>query len=61
MAAIPIKLPTSIMSGSTVCVVPRSEPTPSTVSRFEPTPEIFAPMRISIAESCWMYGSHAAL
>ena len=54
MAAIPIKLPTSIMSGSTVCVVPRSERTPSTVSRFDPTPEIFAPMRISMAESCWM-------
>ena len=52
MAAIPMKLPTSIMSGSIVCSVPPSESTPSIVSRFEAMPLMWAPIRTSIRQSC---------
>ena len=61
IAAMPMKLPTSIMSGSRRCVAPPSESTPSMTSRFEPMPDIFAPIRVSMRHSCCMYGSHAAL
>ena len=53
IAAMPMKLPTSIMSGSSVCVVPCSRSTPSMTSRFDAMPEISAPMRFSIRQSCW--------
>ena len=52
MAAMPMKLPTSIMSGSSVCSVPPSDSTPSMVSRFEAMPEMRAPMRMSILHNC---------
>jgi len=54
IAAMPMKLPTSIMSGSSVCSVPPNSPTPSIVSRFEAMPEMRAPMRLSILHNCWM-------
>ena len=54
MAAMPMKLPTSIMSGSIVCSVPPSDSTPSMVSRLEAMPEMRAPMRLSMRQSCWM-------
>ena len=54
MAAMPMKLPTSIMSGSTVCSVPCRLSTPSIVRRLEAMPEIFAPIRLSILQSCWI-------
>ena len=57
----PIKEPTSIMSGNMVWSAPCSLSTPSMVSRFDAMPLIFAPMALSILHSCWMYGSQAAL
>ena len=54
MADIPMKLPTSIMSGRVVWLVPERLCTPSIVSRLEATPFIFAPMQISILQSCCM-------
>ena len=61
VAAMPMKEPTSIMSGSMVCSVPWRVVTPSMVSRLEPMPEMLAPMELSMWHSCWMYGSQAAL
>ena len=52
MAAMPMKLPTSIISGRMVCSAPRKASTPSMVSRFEPTPDILAPMRLSRRDNC---------
>jgi len=52
MAARPMKLPISIMSGRSECSVPFRCFTPSMVSRFEPMPLIRAPMRLSIRQSC---------
>ena len=52
IAARPMKLPISIMSGSNVCSVPFNFVTPSMVRRLEPMPLIFAPMRFSISHSC---------
>ena len=54
IAAIPMKLPTSIISGSIVCSVPPSSRTPSMVSKFDAMPEIFAPIRFNIRHNCWM-------
>ena len=53
MAAMPMKLPTSIMSGSSRCSVPPNASTPSISSRFEAMPEIFAPILLSILHNCW--------
>ena len=61
IAAIAMKEPISIMSGSKWCVVPWSDFTPTMVMRLLPMPEIFAPMRLSMWQSCCMYGSQAAL
>ncbi len=52
MAANPIKLPTSIISASIVCSVPPSCFTPEMISKLDPIPEIFAPIRLSIWHSC---------
>ena len=52
IAAIPIKLPTSIISGNTRCVQPCRLSTPSIVSKLDAIPEIFAPMRFNIRQSC---------
>ena len=61
IAAIPMKLPTSIMSGSNLWVQPFKVSTPSMVKRLEPIPCILAPIAFSILHSCNRYGSQAAL
>ena len=52
IAAMPIKLPTSIMSGRMVWLQPLSSLTPFIVSRLEPMPCISAPIDFSILHSC---------
>ena len=61
IAANPIQLPISTISGRMECSVPPSSLTPSIVNKFEPNPEIFAPILLSILQSCCRYGSQAAL
>ena len=61
IAARPIQLPISIISGSMVCSVPDKLFTPLIVNKLEPIPIISAPIRLSILQSCCRYGSHAAL
>ena len=48
IAAIPMKLPTSIMSASKRCVVPFNLLTPFIINRFEPIPLISAPIETNI-------------
>ena len=52
IAAIPIKEPISIISGKIRCSVPSKDSTPSIVSKFEPTPDILAPILLSILHNC---------
>ena len=52
IAAIPMKLPTSIISGSMVCSVPPNDSTPSITNKLDAIPEILAPMRLSILHNC---------
>ena len=52
IAASPINEPISIMSGSILCVHPFKFFTPSIVIKFEPIPEIFAPIELSILHNC---------
>ena len=61
MAARPIKLPISIMSGNILWLQPFNFSTPSIEIKLEPIPLILAPMLFSILHSCWRYGSQAAL
>ncbi len=49
------------MSAKRVCVQPPRYLTPSIIKRLDPTPEIFAPIELSILQSCLRYGSQAAL
>ncbi len=50
IAARPIQLPISIMSGNMVCSVPCNFATPSTTNKLDPIPEIFAPTVDSVNE-----------
>ena len=52
MAAMPMNEPTSIMSGRMRWFVPYSFSTPWIRNKFEPTPSMNAPMRLSILHNC---------
>ena len=52
IAARPIKLPISIISGRILCSQPFNSLTPSMVNKFEPIPEILAPILTSILHNC---------
>ncbi|MNV24437.1 hypothetical protein D3C71_1155010 [compost metagenome] len=61
IAASPMKEPISIISGNMRCEVPPRRSTPSMVNKLDPIPDILAPMRFNILQSCCKYGSQAAL
>ena len=52
IAARPIQLPISIISGKTVWLEPFSSLTPVIFKRFEPRPSILAPIEISNLHNC---------